>query len=115
MTNFSDMNNLINLSKIYGISAQDYSWYQIANNDELKNRNLPTITNEYSFQGISVNIGVINNDEMGSDYIANIILNYGSYAIPVLNSGDFYYTPDFKYASAKQDGMVLLGVKNDQQ
>lgn len=107
------MDYIINLSAIYGISPTDYDWYEIAASDELKARNLPMITDEYNFKDISINIGVINTNEMGSDYIAEITLNYGSYAIPVLNSGDFYYTPDFKYASAKQDGMVVIGVKND--
>ena len=105
------MDYIINLSNVYGISPQDYDWYQIASSDELKARNLPMITDEYNFKDVSINIGVINVDEIRGEYIANIILNFGSYAIPVLNSGDFYYTPDFKYASAKQDGMVIMGVK----
>lgn len=104
------MNYIINLAEIYGASSSDYDWYQIELASVVMGRNLPLITGEYSVDDETIDIGVINHTEMNKVYPAQIVLSYLGYSIPVLNSGDLYFTPDLKYATGKSDGYIYIGV-----
>ena len=93
----------------YGLTAYDFTWYEIGKESDFIARNLPQIIGEFTINRKPLRIDIISENY---DITFNrISVFYDNVSLTMNDDLSYYVHHDLKYATKKSNGNIFLGIK----